>query len=71
MEKEKEILTVDEVVNLTGLTKGTIYVLHYKKEIPCFKFGPRLLRFKRSEILNWMENRQYRPISEIMCERRY
>lgn len=69
MEKEKEILTIDEVVELTGLTKGTIYILNYKNEIPCFKFGPRLLRFKRSEILKWMENRDYRPISQVMNER--
>ena len=54
---EKEILTLNEVVELTGLSCNTIYGLRYQKLIPYFKFGPRLLRFKRSEILYWMEHR--------------
>lgn len=70
MEREKEILTIQEVIDLTGLSKGTIYVLKYKKEIPFFKFGPRLLRFRRSEILSWMEKRQYRPLKEILADRK-
>jgi len=70
MEREKEILTINEVVALTGLTRGTIYVLKYKDEIPYFKFGPRLLRFKRSEIIQWMENRNYRPLKEILAKRK-
>ena len=66
---EKEILTLNEVIELTGLSRGTIYVLNYKKEIPCFKFGPKLLRFRRSEILPWMEKRNYMPLKDIISTR--
>jgi excisionase family DNA binding protein len=54
---ESEILTLQEVCELTKLSKNTIYCLRYAGKIPHFKFGPRLLRFKRSEILYWMEHR--------------
>jgi excisionase family DNA binding protein len=57
MNTEKEILTLDEVIELTGLKRNTIYCLRYQNAIPYFKFGPRLLRFERSKILDWMHNR--------------
>lgn len=57
LSQDKEILTLDEVIELTGLKRNTIYGLRYAGKIPHFKFGPRLLRFKRSEILYWMEHR--------------
>ncbi len=54
---DNEILTLKEVCAITKLSKHTIYCLKYAGKIPHFKFGPRLLRFKRSEILHWMEHR--------------
>jgi len=55
--QNKEILTLQEVMELTGLKRNTIYCLRYAGAIPHFHFGKRLLRFKRSEILYWMEHR--------------
>ena len=60
--KENEIITLKEVMELTGLARNTIYCLRYANKIPYFKFGPRLLRFKRSEILYWMEHRDEKLI---------
>lgn len=53
----KEIIDTNEVCDLTGLDRQTVYQLKYEGKIPHFKFGKRLLRFRRSQILVWMENR--------------
>jgi len=67
---DKPILNIEEIASLTGLSKNTIYNLKARNEIPCFKFGPRLLRFKRDEILSWMENRQYIPLKQALADRK-
>ena len=54
-EKEEEYIDVDEVCQLTGWKRNTVYQYHRNKHLPSYKFGG-VLRFKRSEILKWMEN---------------
>ncbi len=66
----KQYLTINEVCELTGLKKQTIYVEVYKRTIPFVKFGPRLLRFKREDIEAWMSNRTYKPLAEAVRERK-
>jgi excisionase family DNA binding protein len=51
---EKEFLSIDELCELTGLKKATIYAKRTKREIPAYKFG-RELRFKRSEVEDWID----------------
>jgi excisionase family DNA binding protein len=51
----KEILTVDEVAELTGLAKQTIYTNVCKRLIPHYK-ARRKVYFKRTEIIEWMLN---------------
>lgn len=36
--------------------KGQIYNLTHRGEIPCYRYGSRLI-FKRSELLKWAESR--------------
>ncbi len=68
IERQKEItkrkkienetyLTVDELSELTGLKKATIYAKRSRRELPAFKFG-RELRFRRSEIEAWINSKQ-------------
>jgi excisionase family DNA binding protein len=66
----KQYLTVKEVCEITNLSKQTIYTEVYKRSIPFVKFGPRLLRFDREQIENWMENRVYKPLSQAVQERK-
>ena len=55
----KNVLTIDDVVFLTGLTKGHIYKLTCNRQIPHYKPNTRLLYFDRKEIEDWMkQNRQ-------------
>ena len=52
---EKEMLTVDEVVSLTGIKQSTLYkMVHYNK-IPYYKPNGRLLYFKRGEVLDFIK----------------
>lgn len=50
-----EFLTVDEVMELTGFARQTIYQKVNNNSIPSMHVG-RALRFKRSEILAWIQN---------------
>jgi excisionase family DNA binding protein len=69
---ETQILDIQGVMEITGLARQTIYAEIYKKTIPYAKFGPRLLRFKRDEILYWMEHRHesFRPMKDVLAERK-
>lgn len=51
----KSVLNMDDVVLLTGLSKGYIYKLTCKKEIPCYKPDGKILYFDRQEIESWMK----------------
>lgn len=50
----KRVLTIDDVVELTGYTKEYIYKLVWLKEIPHYKPNKKRLYFERGEIENWM-----------------
>lgn len=60
----KEILTVDEVAELTGLAKQTIYTNVCKRLIPHYK-ARRKVYFKRTEILEWMLQNRRETQSEV------
>lgn len=67
---EKRYLSVKEVCELTGLSKSTIYCEIYKRCIPYFKLGPRIVRFDREEIEEWIKNRPFKPMKTAIQERR-
>lgn len=50
-------LTIDELAELTGLKRATIYAKRSRRELPAYKFG-RELRFRRSEIETWMQTKR-------------
>ena len=52
--KDSEYLSIEDLSELTGLKRATIYAKRSRREIPAYKFG-RELRFKRSEINDWMQ----------------
>jgi excisionase family DNA binding protein len=53
---EEIFLTMEEVGNLMGLDRSTIYAWKRKGLLPHYKIGKRAVRFKLSEILQWLEN---------------
>ena len=54
IENEDEFLTINEVSILTNYAVPTIYDLKHKRKIPFYKNGGKL-RFKKAEILDWMQ----------------
>lgn len=57
MDMDDEYMTPDEVADLIKCSKLTIYGLVAKKKIPYKKPSRRLLRFKKSEILAWIDGK--------------
>lgn len=47
--------SLEDALELTGLSKSTIYKLTSSKEVPHKRFGNRLV-FSRKELLNWVES---------------
>ncbi len=52
---EERLMTMEEVGNLMGLDRSTIYAWKRKGLLPHYKIGKRAVRFKMSEILRWLE----------------
>lgn len=57
MENDEKIISLKDVMQLTGLARQTIYGRVSRGTIPYYKAedGKRL-RFKKSEILEWMQS---------------
>ena len=64
----EEIGGLDMAVKITGLAPRTIYKRTHRREIPHSRVGGRLY-FKRSELLEWIENGRRPMASEIAEER--
>jgi excisionase family DNA binding protein len=54
---EDEMLTYHAVSELLGIKLGTLYSMVARKEIPHVRLGPRLIRFRRSELDAWIRER--------------
>jgi len=55
IEPPREFISIKEVSVLTGYTISTLYGLVSKKKIPYVKRkGTKFLRFRRSDIMDWM-----------------
>ncbi len=66
--QQKQLLTIDEVVELLHLTKPTVYSKHSKGELPgVCKRGKRLY-FQRDIIINWIKDGRKKSNAEIEAE---
>ena len=63
----KNVLLIDEVALLTGLSKSRLYKLTCGKQIPFYKKA-KMLYFDKAEIENWM--RQNKSISQMEAEQK-
>jgi excisionase family DNA binding protein len=57
------LLTIDEVCALLKLEPQTIYQLTYRGKIPHFKIANRL-RFRLSEIVDWIEKHKVEKVTQ-------
>ena len=51
---EKEILNFNEVRELLGVSKSSLYKLTSTNKIPCFRPTKGKLYFKREQVLSWL-----------------
>lgn len=64
----KEILTIDAVAEMTGLSKSYIYVLTHSKRIPHYKPNGGKVYFEKGEITAWLLTNRITPVEEIRKE---
>lgn len=63
---QKDALTVDDVVYLTGLSKGYLYKLCQANKIPYYKSsGGKYIYFKKEEVNEWMLDSKVYSVKEI------
>ena len=64
----EQVMTIEEVVRLTGYSKATIYKFTSERKIPFRKpeHGGRRLYFQREEILDWLQSESH-PTIEQYC----
>lgn len=56
-----EYLTSADVAELLGVHARTIAKMVARDGLPAHRFGSKLLRFKRSEVVAWLEAQAERP----------
>ena len=61
----KNVLTLDDVALLTGLSKSFLYKLTCTKEIPHYKPAGKMLYFDRKEIEDWQKRRRIASNAEV------
>lgn len=60
----KNVLTFDDVVLLTGLSKSYLYKLTSSNQIPHYKPSGKQLYFDREEIENWLKQNRVATVEE-------
>ena len=64
----KNVLCLNDVVLLTGLSKSHIYKMTHSRQIPFYKPNGKQIYFDRSEIENWMKQNRVATTDEIETE---
>ena len=60
----KNVLTLDDVAALTGLSKSNLYKMTCRKEIPYYKPNGKLVYFDRAEVEAWMKQNRVNTAQE-------
>jgi excisionase family DNA binding protein len=64
----REFLTIKDIANYLGIKTSTLYLMVEEKRVPHYRIG-RLIRFKKSEIDEWMRG-QKEPVIDAKTEAR-
>lgn len=60
----KEILNADEACMLLGITKGYLYKLTHRHEIPFYRPNGKLIYFERKDLMAWMRRNRVETSEE-------
>jgi excisionase family DNA binding protein len=61
----KNVLTLEDVALLTGLSKSWLYKATYKHQIPFYKPNGKQVYFDRNEIECWLKHNRIATTAEI------
>lgn len=61
----KNVLNLEDVALLTGLSKSHIYKLTYRHEIPYYRPSGKQIYFDRKELEDWMRRNRVATTEEI------
>ena len=53
----EKLLDIDEVTEILGVTRATIYSWTSRNKIPHIKLSKRLLKFREKELRDWIDQR--------------
>jgi excisionase family DNA binding protein len=59
--EHENLLNYAQAAELLNLKRGTIYSLVSRRQIPFIRLGTRIVRFSRSQILAWLQQRAIAP----------
>jgi excisionase family DNA binding protein len=65
--KSDELMNISELAEFIDESVQSIYARTSQRTIPFYKKGKKLL-FKKSEILDWLETRKKKTVSELVDE---
>jgi excisionase family DNA binding protein len=65
----ERLLDIEKLSEMLGVKRATIYAWIYRKKIPFIKLG-RLLRFRESEILDWIAKQSVSPLLLIEARKK-
>ena len=68
MIQDKNILTVDDLIDYTGYSQKQIYKLTSTRAIPHYKPNGRKLFFKRNEVDAWITKGRVKTMNELNDE---
>lgn len=61
----KEMLTIDDAVKFTGLSKSSLYKMSFNRDIPVYKPTGRKLYFKKEDMINYLHQNRVMSGKEI------
>lgn len=61
----KNVLNIDDVAVLTGLSKSTLYKMTCAKEIPFYRPNGKMIFFDRKEVEQWMKRNRVAAVCEL------
>ena len=64
----KNVLNIDDVAILTGMSKGYVYQLTHDKKIPFYKPTGKQIYFDRCEVEAWMKRNRVNSIDEAQSK---
>ena len=53
--RNERLLTISEVAEMTGMAVGTLYHVVSQGRIPVVRLSKRCIRFRYSDLLEWIE----------------